>query len=125
VTEKVLLYAAVGAGGNWDPRTTQVDTVANTLTALLGTTGRYAFVTKLVKFVQLVGVMPELAIGVGQKRFFEARTFDTTGVRLAGRVLTWTSSSNARATVNADGAITGVSPGDVTLTVSCEVCRPR
>ena len=121
VTEASLtLYSAVGASGNWDARTTTVDTVANTLTAFLGTSGRYAFVTKPVKFVQLVGVMPELAIGIGQKRYFEARTFDTTGVRLAGRALTWASSNSARATVNADGIITGVSPGDVTITASSE-----
>jgi hypothetical protein len=119
VTEASLtLYVA--ANSNWAARTTQVDTVANTVTAFLGSSGVYAFVVKPVTFVALRGVMPELGIGVGQKRTFEVRTFDTTATEVVGRVLTWTSSNTARATVNAAGEITGVSPGDVTVTVTCE-----
>jgi hypothetical protein len=40
---------------------------------------------------------------------------DSTSLALPGKVVTWTSSDVAKATVSADGRVTGVSQGDVTI----------
>jgi uncharacterized protein YjdB len=49
-----------------------------------------------------------------------ARVTDASGNVLAGRVVTWTSSNAAVATVNGSGRVTAVSPGSATISATAE-----
>ena len=57
---------------------------------------------------------------VGQTRQLSATAYDAHGAALSGRVITWTSSSDAIATVDANGLVTGATPGDATITATVD-----
>ena len=57
---------------------------------------------------------------VGQTVTLTATTLDALGNTLTGRIVGWTSSNTAVATVNASGVVTGVSSGTATITASSE-----
>lgn len=57
---------------------------------------------------------------VGQSVTFSAVTRDGAGNTLTGRVVGWSSSNNAVATVNSSGVVTGVGTGTATITASSE-----
>lgn len=71
--------------------------------------------------VASVSVTPSSsAIAAGQTVTLSATTLDATGNVLPGRIVGWSSSDNAIATVSSGGVVTGVSPGNVTITASSE-----
>jgi uncharacterized protein YjdB len=71
--------------------------------------------------VASVSVSPNTAtLVVGQNVTLSATPLDANGNPLTGRVVTWTTSNAGRATVSNSGDVTGVSPGSVTITATCE-----
>jgi hypothetical protein len=77
--------------------------------------------TKAPPAVATVSVStPAEALTVGQTVTLSASTFDAQGNPLTGRSIEWQSSSEAVAQVTTGGAVTGVSPGPVTITARSE-----
>ncbi|MEX2180699.1 MAG: Ig-like domain-containing protein [Gemmatimonadaceae bacterium] len=71
--------------------------------------------------VDSVGVSPATATRlVGQSVQFTATAYDSVGGVLAGRAVTWSSSTVAIATVDADGLVTAVAAGVATITATSE-----
>jgi uncharacterized protein YjdB len=71
--------------------------------------------------VASVSVSPNtVTIVVGQNVPLTATPLDAGGNPLVGRVVTWTTSNAGRATVSNGGIVTGVSPGNVTITATSE-----
>ncbi len=71
--------------------------------------------------VASVDLSPDTAtIIVGQNLSLTATPLDANGNPLTGRVVTWTTSNAGRATVSNGGIVTGVSPGNVTITATSE-----
>jgi uncharacterized protein YjdB len=71
--------------------------------------------------VASVSVTPSTsAIAAGQTVTLAATTLDASGNTLVGRVIGWSSSDNAIATVSSSGVVTGVSVGTATITASSE-----
>jgi len=71
--------------------------------------------------VATVVVTPSSAtITVGSTAQLSATLRDATGAVLTGRIVTWASSNQSRAIVNATGLVTAVSPGAVTITATSE-----
>src|SRR5207244_10725408 len=67
--------------------------------------------------VASVAVSPATAnVFVGATTQLSAVTKDAAGSVLSGRVISWTSSNAAIATVSAAGLVTGVAAGSVTIT---------
>lgn len=67
----------------------------------------------------VVGALPA-AIVAGQSFTLTAAPKDRNGADLAGRVVTWTSSATRVATVDANGKVTTLSAGSVTITATSE-----
>src|SRR5207244_9939002 len=68
-----------------------------------------------------VAVSPATAnVFVGATTQLSAVTKDAAGSVLSGRVISWTSSNAAIATVSAAGLVTGVAAGSVTITATSE-----
>jgi uncharacterized protein YjdB len=63
---------------------------------------------------------PSGEVQVGAKLQLTATANDASGNALAGRDLNWTSSDPAVASVNGSGLVTGVAPGQATITVTAE-----
>ena len=71
--------------------------------------------------VATVTVAPATAsVAVGATKQLTATTKDATGTILTGRVVTWTSSTAAVASVSATGVVTGVAVGSTTITATSE-----
>jgi uncharacterized protein YjdB len=71
--------------------------------------------------VASVTVTPSTAtVIVGQTTPLQAKTLDDKGAELTGRVITWSTSSAATATVSPTGVVTGVAPGTATITATSE-----
>ena len=71
--------------------------------------------------VASVTVSPSTAsLTAGQAITLTATTLDANGITLVGRIVGWTSSDNAVATVSATGVVTGVSTGSATISASSE-----
>ncbi len=80
-----------------------------------------AFVTVIPGTVATVAVSPSTAsLVVGQTVQLVATPQDTSGNPLDGRVVTWSSTNPAVATVNASGLVSGVAAGAATVIVACE-----
>ncbi len=58
------------------------------------------------------------SVVAGQKTSFTAVTKDAAGNVLTGRTVTWGSSAPTVATVDANGAVTGIAPGTATITAT-------
>src|SRR5439155_785581 len=102
------LVTAVGAGSA---------TITVTSEGKSGT----AAITVTVVPVAAVTVSPASAtIAVGGTRQLSAVTKDSAGGTLTGRVVTWSSSNTAVATVNSSGLVTGVAAGSATITATSE-----
>jgi uncharacterized protein YjdB len=92
-----------------------------TVTATSEGKGGSAAVTVAVVPVASVTVSPASAtIGVGGTRQLSAITKDSAGNTLTGRVVTWSSSNTAAATVSAAGLVRGVAAGSATITATSE-----
>ncbi len=80
-----------------------------------------ANVTVTARVVASVVVAPAMVtMRVGVSVPLQARTLDVDGSTLTGRTVVWTSSNTAVATVNAQGSVTGVTPGAATITATSE-----
>ena len=80
-----------------------------------------AAITVTVVPVAAVTVSPASAtIAVGGTRQLSAVTKDSAGGTLTGRVVTWSNSNTAVATVNSSGLVTGVAAGSATITATSE-----
>ena len=85
--------------------------------------GKQASATVTVRAVPVaaVQVTPSTAqTVVGQTVTLTATTRDASGNTLTGRIVGWSSSNTAAATVNANGVVTGVSSGTATITATSE-----
>lgn len=75
----------------------------------------------LARPVAAVSVTPQTNfVTVGNSAQLTARLTDSQGTVLTGRTLTWTSSSNAIATVDGSGRVTAVGPGNALITATSE-----
>lgn len=63
---------------------------------------------------------PSATVGVGQSASYSAVLKDVTGIVLNGRVVTWSTSDAAIATVSGTGVATGVAVGTATITATSE-----
>ena len=85
--------------------------------------GKQASATVTVRAVPVASVQitpsPASTI-VGQTVTLTATTRDALGNTLGGRIVGWSSSNTAVATVNANGLVTGVASGTATITASSE-----
>src|SRR5437879_6284477 len=80
-----------------------------------------AAVTVTTVPVAAVAVTPaSLSVQVGQTAQLTATPQDANGNPLSGRTVTWTSSNQAVATVNATGLVTGAAAGAATITATSE-----
>ena len=71
--------------------------------------------------VASVDVTPgQATIGAGSTQQFSVVTRDASGAALSGRTVSWSSSSNAIATVTNGGLATGVGEGTATITATSE-----
>lgn len=80
-----------------------------------------ATITVTPRVVASVTVAPAtVSMRVGISTPLAAQTLDVDGVVLTGRAVVWSSGNTAVATVNAQGVVTGVSPGAATITATSE-----
>src|SRR5438876_3293477 len=80
-----------------------------------------AVVTVTLAPVVTVMVSPAAAsVAIGRTVQLAATPQDVGGNPLAGRVVTWASTSPGVATVNSSGVVTGVAAGAATVTAACE-----
>ena len=80
-----------------------------------------ATVTVTAAAVASVNVTPPTAsITVGQTTTLTAQPLDANGNALTGRAVAWASSNAGVATVSDAGVVTGVAPGDATITATSE-----
>lgn len=80
-----------------------------------------ATITVTARAVATVVVTPStLSMRVGVSVPLQAQTLDVDGAVLTGRTVNWVSSNTAVATVSAQGMVTGITPGAVTITVTSE-----
>jgi len=94
---------------------------AATITATSEGKSGTAAITVVNVPVASVTVSPATAsVQVGQAVQLTATPKDANGNPLAGRTVTWTSSSTAAATVNSSGLVTGVAAGSTTITATSE-----
>ncbi len=140
-TSVTMLARPLDAGGNpitvrtlsWSSNNTGVATVsdAGVVTTLAPGDARIAVsalgksatatVTVTPRAVASVVVAPATAsMRVGVTTALSAQTFDADGLRLTGRAIAWSTGNSAVATVNAQGVVTGVSPGAATITATSE-----
>ncbi len=63
---------------------------------------------------------PATQLEIGANIQLTARAVDASGTTLTGRVLTWQSSSPAVATVDGNGIVSGLTPGQTTVSASAE-----
>lgn len=100
---------------------TQVAPVGNgeaTVTAAIGEVkSNYTFVVALPDKVEIAGYTAGSAWPVGQSAQLKA-TVKAGETEVAGQTVTWTSSSDAVATVAADGTVTGVAAGSAIITAT-------
>jgi hypothetical protein len=61
-----------------------------------------------------------VTLSVGQTASLTATALDASGASLPGRAITWSSSANAVATVNASGLVTGVATGSADILATIE-----
>jgi uncharacterized protein YjdB len=109
--------ASVSVGGLVTGETVGTATITATSEGEAGSTT----VTVLAAPVASVDVTPLTAsVAAGDTVRLTATPRDALGQALAGRTVTWTSSSDAVATVSTSGLVTGVAEGTVTITATSE-----
>jgi CubicO group peptidase (beta-lactamase class C family) len=123
----------IGAGVTWSSVPASVATVNSngqvtavaegtaTVTARVGTIEASVTITVNpvpVATVTLSDAPPEIEVGAA--RTITAVTRSASGATLSGRTVAWMSSNTAAATVDDAGQVTGVAPGETTITASSE-----
>ena len=102
-------------------RVTAVAAGSATITARAGTT--MATATVIVSAIPVAAVTlttPRSQLEIGEHTTVTAVTRSSTGGVLSGRLVTWMSSNPGAATVASTGVVTGVAPGDATITATSE-----
>src|SRR5690606_13930361 len=78
-------------------------------------------VTVLTVEVASISVSPaQTQVAVGESTPLTAQLLGPSGAILSGRTVTWSSSDESRATVNANGVVQGIAPGPVQIRASAE-----
>lgn len=95
-----------------------VDTNANTVSGRVTSLGCFGVLGIPVAFVEIS--WPFYALETGKTKGFTAGAVGTLGMALPERAISWTSSDESVATVDADGFVTGVGIGSSTITASAE-----
>jgi outer membrane protein assembly factor BamB len=113
------LYEMVGAewvlvGGS------TVDTIFHTVTGTLQRLSTFAVIATPVDHVVLGGHSLGGGLVVGQAAQFSARALDASNRELPGFTPQWQSSDPSLATVDGSGKVTGVAPGEVTITATID-----
>lgn len=104
---------------NGSGRVTAIAPGNATIRARVGSVEGSAVISVRLAPVAQVEVAPSsLDIDVGASATLTATPRDAGGQPLTGRQLTWRSSSESVATVSSSGVVTGVAPGNATITVS-------
>src|SRR5207253_2619736 len=85
-----------------------------------GRSGTAAITVKTVPVAAVAVTPASLSVQVGQTAQLTATPQDANGNPLSGRTVTWTSSNQAVATVNATGLVTGAAAGAATITATSE-----
>src|SRR5438093_815821 len=85
-----------------------------------GKSGTAAITVTAVPVASLTVNPASASVAVGATRQLSAVTKDSAGNTLTGRVITWSSSNTAVATVNSSGLVTGVAAGSATITATSE-----
>ena len=90
----------------------------STITATVGDASATATITVSSPLASIVLSPSADTLDIGATSVLTAATFDADGAALGGVSLTWTSSDEAVATVDGTGVVTGVSPGNSTITAA-------
>ena len=104
------LVTAVGAGATTITATSETKTGTSSITVTLAP----------VNTVTVTPASANLVLGVTPTQQLTAVTKDANGSVLTGRLVTWTSSNTAAATVDANGLVTAVGAGSTTITATSE-----
>lgn len=113
------LHARTGSG--WAAvRGSASDPAARVVTGAFTRPGTYAARHTPVDGVALSGMLVDGAIYAGQGARIQAAALSALGDTLANRAATWSTSAPDVATVDAQGAVTGVRPGIATVTATIE-----
>ena len=102
------VVTAVGAG------------TAQVLAQIGGVTGTATVTVQQIPVAAVFITPNPVTVPAGQVAQVAASTRDAAGNTLTGRVVTWTSSHTAIATVTSDGRVTGVNPGSATISGTSE-----
>ena len=121
LTESSLqLYTSEGSAWSVVPGST-VDVSAHTVTGTTTHFSLYAPIGLVVIPVAQVTVSPATTpVVIGATVQLAAQVQDASHNALTGRVVTWSSSDNAKATVSATGLVTGLAAGTATITATSE-----
>lgn len=112
--------ATVTASGN-DVVVTARAVGSATITAASEGKSATSVITVVVPPVQAVSVSPAtVSVAPGATAQLTATVTDATGQAVTGRVVTWTSSDQSKATVSGSGLVTGVAYATVTITATSE-----
>lgn len=113
------LYVLVG--GTWSRVVgSAVDSTSLVVSGGIGRPATYAVIGTPVAKVTLGGSVLDGALFVGETAQLSAAEYDGGGVTLAGRAATWSSSDASIVSVDATGKVTGVAPGNATITATSE-----
>ena len=94
-----------------------------TTTIIATVDGRQGSATVSVLAVPVASVVvnpPSTSVTVGQSTTLTATALDANGIPLAGRVVGWSSSDNAIASVSSNGTVTGVAVGNAVITATVD-----
>ena len=94
-----------------------------TTTIIATVDGRQGSATVPVLVVPVASVVvnpPSTSVTVGQSTTLTATALDANGIPLAGRVVGWSSSDNAIASVSSNGTVTGVAVGNAVITATVD-----
>jgi uncharacterized protein YjdB len=93
---------------------------ATSETAPSATTPSITVIPVPVATVAVTPASATLVLGITPSQQLSAVTKDASGNALTGRLVTWSSSNEAAATVDGNGLVTAVSPGTTTITATSE-----
>jgi uncharacterized protein YjdB len=109
--------ASVNASGVVTGVTTGVATISATAAGITGTSTANVVAVPVATVTVSPGTFSKT---VGQTQQLVATLKDANNNTLTGRVVTWSSSNNALATVSSSGLVTVLAPGTVVITATCE-----
>ncbi|MFN8580647.1 MAG: Ig-like domain-containing protein [Gemmatimonadaceae bacterium] len=93
----------------------------STISAAVDGVSGSAIVVAIAVPIASISVAPSTStVTVGSNTQLVASPLDDAGLPLTGRVVAWSSSDNAIATVSSTGLVVGLAPGKVTITASSE-----